>query len=101
LRVRWSRYEVVEAEDGEQAIERTLALEPALIILDLNMPKLNGCEAAIALRKIPAFGRTPIVALTAAWSEAIPEQIAAAGFTGYLVKPIGPQRLRQCIASLL
>lgn len=96
-----SGYEVVEAEDGEMVIERALAFTPCLIILDLNMPRLDGCAAATALRKIPAFGKTPIVALTAAWSEAIPERILAAGFTGYLIKPIGPERLRQCIASLL
>jgi AmiR/NasT family two-component response regulator len=53
------------------------------------------------LRKIPAFERTPIVALIAALPDGIPEQVAQAGFTGYLVKPIGPARLRQCVASLL
>ena len=96
-----SGYEVVEAEDGEEVIERATAFMPHLMILDLQMPKLNGCAAATALRRIPAFRTTPIVALTAALSDVAPEQIAEAGFTSYLVKPIGPARLRQCIASLL
>lgn len=96
-----SGYEVVEAEDGEQVLERATAFEPHLVILDLQMPKFGGCAAAVALRKIPAFERTPIVALIAALPDGIPEQVAQAGFTGYLVKPIGPARLRQCVASLL
>jgi len=96
-----SGYEVVEAEDGEQVLEKAAVFKPHLVILDLQMPKLNGCAAATALRKLPAFERTPIVALTAALSDAVPEQIRKAGFTSYLVKPIGPARLRQCIANLL
>jgi len=96
-----SGYDVVEAEDGEQALERANAFQPHVVILDLQMPRLDGCSTAMALRKIPAFGLTPIVALTAAVSELVPEKIAAAGFTGYLVKPIGPARLRECIAKLL
>lgn len=96
-----SGYEVAEAEDGEQVLERAPIFNPHLVILDLQMPKLNGFAAATALRKIPSFERTPIVALTAALSDAVPEQITDAGFTSYLVKPIGPARLRQCIASLL
>jgi CheY-like chemotaxis protein len=94
-------YQVAEAEDGKQVIERAAAFQPHLVILDLHMPNLDGCAAASALRKIPAFEKTPIVALTAAVSEAVPERIAKAGFTGYLVKPIGPALLRKCIASLL
>jgi two-component system chemotaxis response regulator CheY len=94
-------YEVVDAEDGRQALERASVFEPHLVILDLQMPKLDGCATAKALRDIPAFAHTPILALTAAQSDSIPDQLANAGFTGYLVKPIGPARLRQCVAGLL
>lgn len=96
-----SGYEVVEAEDCNQVIERAATFQPDLVILDLQTPQLDGCAAASALRKIPAFSTTPIVALAATLSDAIPERITQAGFTGYLVKPIGPARLRQCIARLL
>lgn len=96
-----SGYEVVEAEDGEQVLERAIALTPHLVILDLKTPKLDGCSAARALRKIPAFEKTPIVALAAALPEVVPEQMTQAGFTRCLVKPIGPARLRECVASLL
>ena len=96
-----SGYEVAEVEDGSQVIARAPAFQPDLVILDLHMPKLDGFAVTTALRKTPGFESTPIVALTAALREAAPEEIALAGFNGYLVKPIGPARMRQCVASLL
>jgi CheY-like chemotaxis protein len=96
-----SGYEVVEAADGAEVLEKAVACRPHLVILDLEMPKLNGCAAAMLLRQRAEFARTPIVALTAAASQTVPERIAAAGFTAYLVKPIGPARLRKCVATLL
>lgn len=96
-----SGYEVDEAEDGEQVLERAVSFLPHLIILDLKMPKLDGCSTARALRKISAFENIPIVALAAALPEVIPEQMTQAGITRCLVKPIGPARLRACVASLL
>lgn len=94
-------YEVIEAEDGEQVLEKASIFEPHLIILDLQMPKLDGYSTVIAMRKLPAFTATPIIALTATAPEALSERIADAGFTQYLLKPIAPGRLRQCVASLL
>ena len=96
-----SGHEVAEADDGEQVIAKAPVFEPHLVILDLHMPRLDGWATAAALRNIPAFAIIPIVALTAAWSEVLPDRIAKAGFTTYLVKPIGPARLRECIGSLL
>jgi CheY-like chemotaxis protein len=72
-----------------------------MIILDLQMPKVDGYAAAIALRMIPAFKRIPIVALAAALAEVSPEQTHQAGFTQFLVKPISPSRLRECVTHLL
>jgi len=94
-------YQVAEAEDGEQLLERATDFEPDLIILDLQMTDLDGRAAAAALRKIPRFKKTPIVALIAVLADAIPEQMAQAGFTCYMVKPIRPAQLRKCIAGLL
>jgi CheY-like chemotaxis protein len=96
-----SGHEVAEAEDGEQIILKAAVFLPHLMILDLQMPKLDGWATAAALRRIPLFERTPIVALTAAWSEVLPERISEAGFTACLVKPIAPARLRACVGSLL
>lgn len=96
-----SGYEVVEAEDGEQVLERAIAFVPHLVILDLKIPKLDGCSAAKALRRIPAFEKVPIIALAAAVAEVVPEQMNDAGINRCLVKPIGPGRLRECVTSLL
>jgi len=94
-------YEVRDAGDGEQVLERASTFLPELMILDLLIPKLDGYETAKVLRKMEAFRTTPLIALVAAWSDASPERIAQAGFTGYLVKPVLPSQLRKCISGLL
>jgi CheY-like chemotaxis protein len=96
-----SGYDVMEAIDGEQAVLKASEFSPDLVILDLQMPKLDGYAVATALRKIPAFANIPIVALAAALPEVSPEQMTQAGFTRCLVKPISPARLRDCVTQLL
>jgi CheY-like chemotaxis protein len=96
-----SAYRVAEANDGEHVLEMVLTFAPHLVILDLQMPKLDGYATVVALRRLPALQRTPIIALTAAVTQTVPEKIFEAGFTTYLVKPIGPLKLRQCIAKIL
>ena len=94
-------YEVIEAIDGEQALTKAEEFNPDLVILDLQMPKLDGYSVASLLRKLPSFATIPIVALAAALPEVSPDQMTAAGFTQCLVKPISPARLRDCITELL
>lgn len=96
-----SGYEVIEAEDGEEALRRAPDFAPDLFILDLNMPKMNGCATATALRKIPAFTKTPIVALTVTPWDQFPADFGEAEFNEYLIKPVALTRLRQCISALL
>ena len=90
-----------EAVDGAQVLEIVKVFEPHLVILDLQMPRLDGYATAAALRQMPKLRQTPIIALTAALSQTAPDRISEAGFSGYLVKPIGPSRLRQCVAEAL
>ena len=92
---------VREAENGEQVLAAVDSFDPHLVILDVHMPRLDGYATALALRNLPAHRRTPIIALTAALSQTAPEKISEAGFTAYLVKPIGPARLRQCVSKVL
>ena len=94
-------YVVMEAEDGAQAVDKAPNFAPHMVILDLQMPKLNGYSTAIALRKIAAFASIPIIALAAALPEVSLEQVTQAGFTHCLVKPISPTRLRECVTDLL
>jgi CheY-like chemotaxis protein len=92
---------VEEARDGQQVLQIIEAFEPHLVILDLHMPRLDGYSTAAALRKMPISQRMPIVALTAAITQTSPDRISEAGFSAYLVKPIRPASLRQCVANLL
>jgi two-component system cell cycle response regulator/two-component system cell cycle response regulator DivK len=94
-------YIVAEAVDGEQVLKMIESFRPDLVILDLHLPRLDGFATAAALRKIPAFERIPIIALTAAATETAPERISEAGFSAYLVKPIRPADLRRRVAGLL
>ena len=94
-------YIVEEAADGKQVLEIVEVFSPHLVILDLQMPKLDGYATAAALRRISSLQQAPIIALTAALSQTAPNKIMEAGFSGYLVKPISPSRLRQCAAKAL
>lgn len=94
-------YEMVEAEDGDQALSRVLEYKPDLVILDLQMPKRDGCSVAACLRKESLFRKTPILALSAWASETDPELLTSAGFTECLPKPFSPAKLRAIVNGLL
>ncbi|MGA7887755.1 MAG: response regulator [Acidobacteriaceae bacterium] len=94
-------YEVIEAEDGLEALERARAENPDLILLDLQMPRLDGYGTLAELRREERFRTLPILALTASAMRGDREKILAAGFTDYLSKPAGPEQLRETVAKLL
>lgn len=94
-------YDVLEAPDGEAALDLIRNREPDLVLLDLQMPKLDGIAVLEAVRRDPRFARLPIVALTASAMRGDKERILAAGFTDYLAKPAGPEQLRETVARLL
>ena len=94
-------YEVLEAADGEQAVDRARSANPDLILLDLQMPGLDGYGVLAALRNEPRFEHLPILALTASAMRGDREKIMEAGFTDYLAKPAGPELLRDTVARLL
>lgn len=95
-----SGYEVFEAEDGEEALESATRLQPDLVILDLQMPKLDGCSVASTLRSLPSFQETPIMALSAGISHMEPAQLLRCGFSAALAKPISPARLRSTVTEI-
>jgi len=94
-------YAVVEAEDGEQALAVARTENPDLILLDLQMPGLDGYGVLSALRRDARFVHLPVLALTASAMRGDRERILAAGFTDYLAKPAGPETLRDTVARLL
>lgn len=96
-----SGHQVFEAPDGEQAVLEARRVHPDLIILDIHMPGLDGFGVIEKLRKEPAFSHTPIIALTASAMMGDRERAMAAGFTGYITKPIRLEALRAEVERLL
>jgi CheY-like chemotaxis protein len=94
-------YAVLDAADGEAALEQARSGNPDLILLDLQMPKLDGYGVLAELRAEERFRTLPILALTASAMSGDREKILEAGFTDYLSKPAGPERLREAVARLL
>ena len=94
-------YDVVEASDGAEAVVKTRQQPPDLILLDLQMPVLNGFEVVRILRSNLQFVRIPVVALTASAMHGDREKALEAGFTGYIAKPVRVAVLRTEVARLL
>jgi CheY-like chemotaxis protein len=94
-------YAVLEAEDGEQAVAVACEAKPDLILLDLQMPKLDGYGALAKLREIPGCREIPVLALTASAMRGDREKILGAGFSEYLSKPAGPELLRETVSRML
>jgi len=81
-------YELIEAVDGEEAIEKAIAEKPDLILLDISLPKLDGYEVARRLKGMEEFQEIPIIAFTAHAMKGDREKVIAGGFEGYISKPI-------------
>ena len=94
-------YCVLEAEDWEQALAQARSGHPELILLDLQMPRLDGFGVLAELRADSRFKDLPVLALTASAMSGDREKILAAGFTDYLAKPAGPDTVRETVARLL
>ena len=92
---------VLEAADGVQALEVAHAARPDLILLDVQMPRLDGLEVCRRLRGDTALGGTRIVMLTAAGQDADRARGLAAGADDYLTKPFSPLALFTLVRSLL
>jgi two-component system chemotaxis response regulator CheY len=86
-------YEVVEAADGQEALERLGGQAVSLVLTDLNMPRLDGVGLIRAVRASPAHRLTPVVMITTESQEARKQEGKSAGATGWIVKPFTPDQL--------
>jgi len=98
--LRRAGYDVVEAEDGNQALTALGTNRLACIITDINMPGMDGIELIRLLRANPVHGSTPILMLTTATDVARQQEGQAAGATGWLGKPFHPASLIEAIARI-
>ena len=94
-------YAVIEAGDGAEALQKAHADNPHLILLDLQLPIRNGYEVLGELRQDANYATLPIIALTASAMQGDREKALAAGFTGYLTKPVSLTHLRNEIQRVL
>jgi CheY-like chemotaxis protein len=94
-------YRVCEASDGREAVEVARRDNPDLMIVDLQMPALDGLGVLAELRRDERFATVPIVALTASAMQGDRERALEAGFTEYITKPVNLRVLREKIVRLL
>lgn len=94
-------YDIVEASDGAEAVAKAREYTPDLILLDLQMPLLDGFDVVRTLRSDLQFAMVPVVALTASAMHGDREKALEAGFTGYIAKPVRVAVLRTEVARLL
>ncbi|MBF0288914.1 MAG: AAA family ATPase [SAR324 cluster bacterium] len=87
------------AEDGEQALQKTEKIPFDIILMDIDMPKLNGIEAAKVIRK-QNYQHAKIIALTSYSREEVDEKFGPTDFDGYLNKPLDPDKLLKVLSTL-
>jgi two-component system chemotaxis response regulator CheY len=94
-------YHVVEAVDGQDALDKSNANDFDLVLTDQNMPRLDGIGLTKKLREHPKFKATPILILTTESSDQMKQAGRAAGATGWLVKPFDPSKLIEVIGKVI
>lgn len=94
-------YDVTEAEDGLDGIQKAKDGQFDMIVTDLNMPNMDGLSMIKELRAMPAYCGTPIIFLTTESDDAMKQQAKAAGATGWLVKPFVPDQLLRVARKVL
>jgi CheY-like chemotaxis protein len=94
-------YQVVTAANGEDAVSVAIQTLPNLILMDINLPGLDGLGATRRIRETEGLREVPIVAVTALGTEGFQRAAYDAGVAGYLTKPIDLDRMNQLIARLL
>ncbi|HIE39590.1 MAG TPA: response regulator [Anaerolineales bacterium] len=94
-------YAVVEAVDGPSGLEKARQSPPDLILLDINLPEIDGYQIVSRLRSTPGLSDVPIVALTANVMRGDRERTLSAGCDGYIQKPIDVDTLPEQVASFL
>ena len=99
--LRINGYKLIEAVDGEEAIEKAKGERPDLILMDLFIPKIDGYEVTRRLKGNDEFKNIPVIACTAHAMKGDMEDALAAGCDGYIPKPIDVRQLSKQINSFL
>ena len=94
-------YEVLEAVDGKDGLEKAKAKNIDMVITDLNMPHMDGIQMIREIRALPKYKFIPIILLTTESQDEKKMQGKAAGATGWIVKPFKPEQLLAVIKKVL
>ncbi|OLD57912.1 MAG: hypothetical protein AUI54_00885 [Acidobacteria bacterium 13_1_40CM_2_56_5] len=93
--------DIIEAKHGQEALELIQQERPDLVLMDIDMPVLDGLSAVRKIRQNPSLADLPVVAVTSFAMEGDREKGLAAGFTAYVVKPLRAAALREQVQQLL
>lgn len=97
----YKHFEVLVARNGRECLEIAATAHPDAILMDIQMPEIDGLEAIRRLRQMPGHLRTPIIALTAMAMAGDRERCLAAGADGYMSKPVSLRELTSTIEEHL
>jgi two-component system cell cycle response regulator DivK len=92
-----SGYSTFEATTGEEAVELALSQAPALVLMDVQLPGIDGVEALEKMRQNESTASIPVLALTAQAMSGDRERFLEAGFDGYLAKPVDVRELIEAV----
>jgi two-component system chemotaxis response regulator CheY len=96
-----SGYEVVEAVDGRDGLNKARANTVHLVLTDQNMPEMDGLSLIRSLRELPQYKHVPILMLTTESGDSMKMQGKSAGATGWLVKPFDPEKLLEVVKKVI
>ena len=96
-----TKYQLVEAYDGEAGVAKALEVRPGLILMDIQLPSISGLEAIRRLRADATTAATPIIAITSFALSGDEQKAKAAGATAYLAKPYSPFDLLKLVRQFL
>ncbi len=94
-------YEVTEAVDGQDGLDKAKVKAYNLVLSDQNMPRMDGITMIKNLRALPQYRSVPILMLTTESGDAMKTAGKAAGATGWLVKPFDPQKLIEVVKKVI
>jgi two-component system cell cycle response regulator DivK len=96
-----SGYTVIEAVDGVEGVAKARSESPDLVLMDIQLPVLDGYDATRQIKALPGLGATPIIAVSSFAMKGDEEKARASGRDGYVTKPYSPVKLLRLIQGYL